>query len=68
MERLDSVLKVMHCVELELDENACRLSEDRAEARLNERWDEADRLRQALLEIGIKVVDTPEGIRWKSVE
>ena len=28
---------------------------------------EADRLRKALLECGIQVVDTPEGTRWKRV-
>ncbi len=65
MERLDSVLNIMHCLEPELDENACRLLETRAEARRNKRWDEADRLRQALLECGIQVIDTPEGTRWK---
>jgi cysteinyl-tRNA synthetase len=65
MKRLDSVFKIMHCVEPELDENACRLLEARAEARRNKRWDEADRFRQALLECGIQVIDTPEGTRWK---
>jgi cysteinyl-tRNA synthetase len=65
MERLDSVLKIMRCIEPELDENACLLLEARAEARRNKRWDEADRLRQTLLDCGIQVVDTPEGTRWK---
>jgi cysteinyl-tRNA synthetase len=65
MERLDSVLQVIHCLEPELDENACRLLDARAEARRNKRWEIADRLRQELLECGIQVVDTPEGTRWK---
>ncbi|MGD8994379.1 MAG: cysteine synthase, partial [Syntrophobacterales bacterium] len=65
MERLDSVLNVLQCLEPELDEDTCRLLETRAEARRNKNWDEADRLRQALLERGIKVIDTPEGTRWK---
>ena len=68
MERLDSVLKVMYCIEPELDEDTCRLLEARAEARLNKHWDEADRLRQELLECGIRVVDTPEGTRWKRLQ
>jgi cysteinyl-tRNA synthetase len=68
MERLDSVLNVLQCLEPELDEDTCRLLETRAEARRNKNWDEADRLRQALLERGIKVIDTPEGTRWKRIE
>lgn len=65
LEQLDSVLKLLHCVEPELDDNTCRLLEARAQARRNRQWDEADRLRQELLELGIKVIDTPEGTRWK---
>lgn len=68
MERLDSVLNLMHCVEVDLDEKTCRLLEARTEARRNKKWEEADRLRQELLELGIKVVDTPEGTRWKRLD
>jgi cysteinyl-tRNA synthetase len=68
MERLDSVLNVLQCLEPELDEDICQLLETRAEARRNKSWDEADQLRQELLERGIKVVDTPEGTRWKRIE
>jgi cysteinyl-tRNA synthetase len=68
MERLDSVLNVLQCREPELDEDTCRLLESRAEARRNKSWDEADRLRQELLQRGVKVIDTPEGTRWKHVE
>jgi cysteinyl-tRNA synthetase len=67
MERLDSVLNVLQCLEPELDDDACRLLETRAEARHNKSWDEADRLRQELLERGVKVIDTPEGTRWKRI-
>ncbi len=65
MERLDSVFKIMKCIEPDLDESACRLLEARAEARRNKHWDKADRLRQELLEWGVQVIDTPEGTRWK---
>ena len=68
VERLDSVLNVLQCLEPELDEDACRLLETRDEARRNKSWDEADRLRHELLERGIKVIDTPEGTRWKRIE
>ena len=65
MERVDSVLKLMNFGEPELDEDACKLIEARAEARRSKKWDEADRLRHALFECGIEVIDTPEGTRWK---
>jgi cysteinyl-tRNA synthetase len=68
MERLDSVLNVLQCLEPELDKDTCRLLETRAEARRNKNWDEADQLRQELLVRGIKVIDTPEGTRWKRIE
>ncbi|UCF01429.1 MAG: cysteine synthase [Deltaproteobacteria bacterium] len=68
LERLDSVLNVLQCLEPELDEYTCRLLETRAEARRNKSWDEADRLRQELLERGVKVIDTPDGTRWKRIE
>ncbi|MGD9167169.1 MAG: cysteine synthase, partial [Syntrophobacterales bacterium] len=38
MERLDSVLNVLQCLEPELDEDTCRLLETRAEARRNKNW------------------------------
>ncbi|UCE84136.1 MAG: cysteine--tRNA ligase [Deltaproteobacteria bacterium] len=68
MERLDSVLNLIYRVQAELDEDTCRLLEARIEARRDKRWDEADRLRQALLDCGIQVIDTPEGTRWKRLE
>ena len=68
MERLDSVLNILQCLEPELDEDTCRLLETRAEARRNKSWDEADRLRQELLERGIRVIDTPKGTRWKRIQ
>jgi cysteinyl-tRNA synthetase len=68
MERLDSVLNLIQCARADLDEKTCRLLEARAEARRSKRWEEADRIRHELLELGIRVVDTPEGTRWKRVE
>jgi cysteinyl-tRNA synthetase len=67
MERFDSVVKLMRFGEPELDEDTCRLLEARDAARSNQQWNEADRLRQELLECGVQVVDTPEGPRWKRV-
>jgi cysteinyl-tRNA synthetase len=68
MGRLDSILNLTRCPEADLDEHSCKLLEARAEARRSRRWEEADQIRQELLELGIKVVDTPEGTRWKRVD
>ncbi len=38
--------------------------EDRQAARAQRRWEEADRLRDLLLERGIVLEDTPQGARW----
>jgi cysteinyl-tRNA synthetase len=65
MERLDSVLRLMQFHECDLDAECRRLVEARAKARREKRWDEADQLRQALLEREIQVIDTPLGTRWK---
>ena len=37
----------------------------REEARASHDWSEADRIRDALLEAGIAIEDTPDGTRWK---
>jgi cysteinyl-tRNA synthetase len=68
MGRLDSILNFIHCPEDDLDERTCKLLEARDEARRGKRWEEADQIRQELLALGIKVVDTPEGSRWKRVD
>ena len=38
---------------------------EREEARASHDWSEADRIRDALLEAGIAIEDTPGGTRWK---
>ena len=42
-----------------------RLLEARAQARADKNWAEADRIRDLFAEMGIEVVDTPEGATWK---
>ena len=39
--------------------------EDRQRARGAKDWAEADRIRDALADEGIEIVDTPEGARWR---
>jgi cysteinyl-tRNA synthetase len=67
MRRLDSVLRVMEFGEPILDKESLGLVEARERARAERNWMEADRLRQALLERGVQVIDTPQGTRWKRV-
>jgi cysteinyl-tRNA synthetase len=67
MRRLDSVLHVIEFGEPALDEESLGLVEARERARAERDWEEADRLRQALLERGLQVIDTPQGTRWKRV-
>ncbi len=42
-----------------------RLLEARAEARADKNWAEADRIRDLFADMGIEIVDTPEGATWK---
>jgi cysteinyl-tRNA synthetase len=67
MRRLDSVLRIMEFGEPALDKESLGLVEARERARAERNWAEADRLRQALLERGVQVIDTPQGTRWKRV-
>jgi cysteinyl-tRNA synthetase len=67
MRRLDSVLRIMEFGEPVLDKESLGLVEARERARVERNWPEADRIRRALLERGVQVIDTPQGTRWKRV-
>lgn len=47
------------------DEEVERLIEERTEARQTKHWAKADEIRDRLIEMGILLEDTPQGIRWK---
>lgn len=49
---------------LQLEGEAALLFEKRVEARKSKDWAESDRLREALLQLGIEVKDTPQGTIW----
>jgi len=42
-----------------------RLIEERAEARTNKDWDRADAVRDELADMGVEVLDSPEGTTWR---
>ncbi len=48
-----------------LSEEEKALIEVREKARLENRWDEADAIREKLLSRGIKLIDTPRGTFWE---
>ena len=64
LKSLDSVLKIMDFPSDRLTEEEEILLEKRELARREKDWTEADRLRDELKEMGVVLVDGPEGTRW----
>jgi cysteinyl-tRNA synthetase len=65
LRKIDSVLGVIDCANLEVDDNIHELIREREKARSNKDWDKADKVRGQLDELGIILDDTPEGTVWK---
>ncbi|MCX8191758.1 MAG: cysteine--tRNA ligase, partial [Nitrososphaerales archaeon] len=67
MMKFDRVLDIMEREreDEELPEEVLKMIELREEARRKKDWETADRLRNQLLERGIILEDTPEGVKWK---
>ena len=65
LRKIDSVLGVIDCANLEVDDNIHKLIREREKARSNKDWDKADKVRGQLDELGIILDDTPEGTVWK---
>jgi cysteinyl-tRNA synthetase len=67
--RLDSVLGVLHRAQeqrsAELTQKERDLIQRREDARRRKDWKEADQIRLQLDEMGITLVDTPDGVRWR---
>ena len=65
MDEVDSVLGIFfEAGEKTLTAEQESLIESRTLARTQKNWAEADRIRDLLLEQGIEVKDTPDGVRW----
>jgi len=45
-----------------------KLIEDRQQARLNKEFDQADIIRQQLTEMGIELLDSAQGSRWRKIQ
>ncbi|MDY6972622.1 MAG: cysteine--tRNA ligase [Thermodesulfobacteriota bacterium] len=68
LERVNSVLGVMDLELTKVDQGPETLIEKREQARRNKDWDSADSLRRELRKMGIEVIDTKEGPRWRKVK
>jgi len=67
MQRIDSVLGVMHRESTELEPELQQMIDERQEARKQRDFKRADELRDELKARGIIIEDSPEGVRWKRV-
>jgi cysteinyl-tRNA synthetase len=65
MELFDTVLAVMERAEQNLEDAVESSIKRRTEAREARDWAEADRIRDELIDMGIILEDTPQGVRWK---
>ena len=64
---LDGVLGILEAPEEEVSADVSGLLEARATARAEKNWAEADRVRDALAELGWTVKDTPEGPKLRKL-
>ncbi len=73
MDALQDVDKVLGCLDIsipdpELSREIQDLVSQREKARASSDWDKADDIRQRLLDLGVEVMDTPGGIRWRWIK
>ncbi|ABC76162.1 cysteine--tRNA ligase [Syntrophus aciditrophicus] len=65
LKKIDDVLGVMKFEEEQISEEALQLMKRREALRQEGRWAQADEIRQRLLDMGVVVADTPEGMVWR---
>lgn len=65
MENFDQVLGVLQVQKEELDSEIEKLVEQREAARKKKDWKESDRIRDQLKSMGIQLLDTPQGVKWR---
>ncbi len=65
--KLAEVLGILYKEDDELSEDAKKLIEKRKDARQNKDYKLADHLRDELLDLGVQVEDTREGMKWKKI-
>ncbi len=67
MQRVDEVLAVMDFSPPKAEPEVEELIKKRQAARNARDWATADQIRQRLLQMGIQLIDTPQGTRWRRV-
>jgi len=65
LEKLNGILGILNLELQPLGAETEELIGRREKARKASNWEEADRMRQSLLDRGIRVIDTPGGARWE---
>jgi len=61
------VLEKEVMIEEKLSKEVERLIKQREEARKDENWEIADKLREEIRKLGYLLEDTPEGVRWRKI-
>ena len=67
MEKFDIVLGVLEEEKQEIPKDVKTLAEKREEARKAKKWDESDKLRDQIQELGYTVADTKDGFILKKL-
>lgn len=65
MKKIDTVLGVMNFTEESLSDEAMQLIEERKVFRRTGNWKASDEIRDKLLEMGVEVSDTAQGMTWR---
>jgi len=73
MDALKDVDKILGCLDISVPDPGLSMEihdliSQREEARASRDWDRADDIRQQLLGLGVEVMDTPGGIRWRWIK
>lgn len=65
LKRIDGVLGVMNFEEESLTDEVLQLLKERERLRRSGNWQASDTLREKLAQLGVEVLDTPEGMTWR---
>ncbi len=67
LSRLNSVLMVMDLTGAESSKQIEELIKERTYARQKKDWSKADNIRNKLKDLGVEVIDTKDGTRWRKI-
>ena len=67
LSKLNSVLMVMDLAAIEPSQQIEELMKERTDARQKKDWAKADTIRNELKELGVEVIDTKDGTRWRKI-